>query len=907
MSLPSTANRIATLGPFTTTGAFLLRDGRSLAVVGPVAPANATLDITGDLALNSTVTGNAVTLIATGAITEGSGGGVIATTLTGSAVSALLGTGNQVGTLAGFATNAGFTLADRTGLTVSGPVTDGTSVSLSTLGSLTVAGDITAPNTTLAASRGFILQTAGTVTASNQLTLTSAGTISQTGGGLSAGTLTGSSNGATTLASAANRITTLGAFTSSDSFQLTSGGTASLAVDGPVSASSIRIVTSGPLQLRGALTAPTVDLRAIGPITQPSGQIATATLTGNAGAIALTQAANQIEAVGDLSSTGAIALTDGRTLGVLGAVTAGPAASMTLTTDRLQLAPAGRLSAQAVTLQALTPGGGFTLGGDGGLGGSPAVFADTLTIGAATGGPIIVDGGFNLANVRLLRLLSSGAITETPGSAILVPTISGAAGSVDLTGPNQFASVDGFTAAQGSLRLTNAAPLLVGGTVQAHDTAALAVTGGGALTLNGTLIAPTVSLTAASVVQSAGAIQADTLQGDVGTATLGGPNAIGAIGRLSATSLALNDTVALVVAGPVTAGSLALNVAGSIQFTGDVTAGLLQVDAGGTITQTSGSLTADTLTGSAVRLASFGDLAGAGVASIGTLGAMTLTGSTLSLSDARALTVTGPLTAGSITLVAPDRITLQGGSIRSNDATITVLTGQGGTALLQQTGTTTVTPLDGEAGVLRLTVPDGGQIAMNNLVAPAVNVGLVLGNGTTTGALAAANLLVTGAGGSAELTGQVAGLTGFDAAKASRIEPRFDLAYQLNGCAIASTTCGAIERPIEPRMDPPVEPPIIVIDPPIPPPITEPEPITAPIERPEFTGSTVRLGLTTELPSTEPVILVVSELTPKAFLDTLLGNVLKTNIFTTDLITLAIVRDPTDPELVLPNISDRDY
>ena len=53
--------------------------------------------------------------------------------------------------------------------------------------------------------------------------------------------------------------------------------------------------------------------------------------------------------------------------------------------------------------------------------------------------------------------------------------------------------------------------------------------------------------------------------------------------------------------------------------------------------------------------------------------------------------------------------------------------------------------------------------------------------------------------------------------------------------------------------------------------------------------------------------LIVSELTPKSFFGTLLGDILKTNLFTTDLITLAIVRDPTDPNLVLPNISDRDY
>ncbi len=798
------------------------------------------------------------------AIVESPGASLQVARLTGRATGATLDGANRIGTLAGFTTSTGFLLTNAQALTVAGPLLDGTGITLNVAGNLALQGNLTAPT----------------------LTLLPTGALTQTAGLIDTGLLTGSAASAS-LPSAANRIATLGRFSSGAGFQLNNGGTAGLGVVGPVSDDvSVRLATSGPLQLQGDLTAPAMDLRAAGPITQPAGRIATAALTGSAGAIALTQAANQIDAVGDLSSTGAIALTDGRTLTVGGPISAGPAASLTLTTDRLQFAPAGRLAAQAVLLQALTPGGGFTLGANTlgantGLGGSPAVFADTLTVGAATGGPITVDGGFNLANVRLLRLLSAGAIAETSGSAILVPTITGSGGSVDLGGPNGFAAVDGLTATQGGLSLTNAAPLLVGGTVQARDAVLLAVGGGGTLTLNGTIVAPTVSLAAAAVVQPAGGIQAATLRGDVGTATLGGANAIDTLGRFNATSLALTDTTALVVAGPVTTRSLVLNGAGNVQFTGTVATGLLQVDAGGTITQTSGALTAETLTGSAVRLASFGSLdgtgslGGTGTAAIGTLGAMTLTGSTLLLADTQALTVTGPVTAGSITLVAPDQITLQGGTMRSDNATITVLAGQGGAGQLLQTGTTTVTPLGANDGVLSLTVPSAGQIVLNDLAAPSVNVGLVLGAGTATGALTAANLQVNGTGGSADLTGQVAGRTGFDAAAVSTIKPQVDLAYTLNGCAIASATCGAVVPPI--------------------------------MAEPTFIPPTVRLALPAGLPATEPVFLVLSELTPKSFLDTLLGNVLKTNIFTTDLITLAIVRDAADPELVLPNISDRDY
>lgn len=48
-------------------------------------------------------------------------------------------------------------------------------------------------------------------------------------------------------------------------------------------------------------------------------------------------------------------------------------------------------------------------------------------------------------------------------------------------------------------------------------------------------------------------------------------------------------------------------------------------------------------------------------------------------------------------------------------------------------------------------------------------------------------------------------------------------------------------------------------------------------------------------------------LVPKSFLDTVLGNILKPDLFTADLIAIGIVRDPADPEVLLPNISDRDY
>lgn len=53
--------------------------------------------------------------------------------------------------------------------------------------------------------------------------------------------------------------------------------------------------------------------------------------------------------------------------------------------------------------------------------------------------------------------------------------------------------------------------------------------------------------------------------------------------------------------------------------------------------------------------------------------------------------------------------------------------------------------------------------------------------------------------------------------------------------------------------------------------------------------------------------MVMPLLTPKSFLGTELSNVLNPNLFTADLLAIGIIRDPTDPDLLLPNVSDRDY
>src|SRR6185312_6016534 len=226
------ANHIGTLGNFTAAN-FGLTNAQALAVTGSVdGGASTTLKTTsGNLAINGTVKGTTTTLASAGAITEGAGGSIVAGMLTGSSAGATtLNGANRIGTLGGF-TAASFALTNAQTLAVSGTLDGGASTSLKTTsGDLAINGPVK-----------------GTATS-----LTSAGAISEGAAGvITAGTLTGSSVGATTL-NGANQIGTLGSFTAAN-FALTSAQ--ALTVDGPLDggASTSLKTTSGDLAINGSV------------------------------------------------------------------------------------------------------------------------------------------------------------------------------------------------------------------------------------------------------------------------------------------------------------------------------------------------------------------------------------------------------------------------------------------------------------------------------------------------------------------------------------------------------------------------------------------------------------------------------------------------------------------------------
>ena len=212
------ANHVGTLGSFNADG-FQFTNAGALAVNGPIDGGSSTRLATtaGDLAVNGRVSGINTELVSAGAITQGSGGKVVAATLTGQSAGATTLTGaNSIDTLGSFRA-AGLSLSNGKALVVSGPVDGGASAVLTT-----TAGD---------------LSVEGALSAS-AVRLVSAGAISESGNGtITATTLSGQATGATSLgtssAPVANHIGTLGNFSSPAGFSLTNAQTLTLgAVDG---------------------------------------------------------------------------------------------------------------------------------------------------------------------------------------------------------------------------------------------------------------------------------------------------------------------------------------------------------------------------------------------------------------------------------------------------------------------------------------------------------------------------------------------------------------------------------------------------------------------------------------------------------------------------------------------------
>jgi parallel beta-helix repeat protein len=288
------------------------------------------------------VKGDTVSLIANGPILQNAGATLIATALTGSSTkeTELLGANNEVQSIGDFATgevsghDGGFILNNAYAgtLNVTGDVSSqGGAITITTPGALNVngashasvisnGGDITLTSggwlyahSTINAGAGDValdsgatIRLAGNVTG-EEVTLTANNNINQAGGSIIATTLTGSSNGWTNLASAANSVQYLDDFSTGTAsnvggFVLNNGYAGKLEIVGDVTSQGgdIVITTAGALSVNGADDASVVSNG--GNITLTSGGWLYAHNTINAG-------------------TGNVALDSGATIRLAGDVT----------------------------------------------------------------------------------------------------------------------------------------------------------------------------------------------------------------------------------------------------------------------------------------------------------------------------------------------------------------------------------------------------------------------------------------------------------------------------------------------------------------------------------------------------------------------------------------------------------
>lgn len=457
-------------GVSLTTSGDLSINAALMATHGPVSLA--ATGANADIALNAAVNvgSGTVTLVASGlgaTITQNATGAITAGTLTGVSGGATILTAatNAIGNLGSF-TASGLSVADTGGLTVSGALNGGPGgIALSTIGDLTVNADVSTVNSAIsltAAGAGAdiflgerVNAGAGTVTLS---AMGGGGTIGQaTDAVITAGVLTGVSNGATNLG-AANQLTQLGAF-SANGFTLREAN--GLVVTGAVAggAGGVSLATGGDLVLSAGVGA-------------TNGSISL-TASGAGSDLALAAAIN--------AGTGAVALNaDGQISQSAGGVTAG-----LLTATAGAAVDLGAVAADnnVAQLGAVTAGADVTYRNIDGFNLSGAVSGRDVTLIAESGALAL---GADVSGRTVSLNADAGALTQSAG-VITADTLTGFVSlAASLERANQIDTLNGFVA--NSLALADVGGLTITGAVGpgAGGGDVLIQTSGGPLTIGAT-------------------------------------------------------------------------------------------------------------------------------------------------------------------------------------------------------------------------------------------------------------------------------------------------------------------------------------------------------------------------------------------------------------------------------------
>ncbi|MGH8145792.1 MAG: filamentous hemagglutinin N-terminal domain-containing protein [Rhodanobacteraceae bacterium] len=635
------ANSITTLDGFTANG-FSLTDGNTLTVAASSTVdggAGGTSLMAGALTIDGTVgnAGGTTSLTANaGNITEGTGGIVVASTLTGdSSGDTTLKGENQIGTLGHF--NAGnFTLVNHAALSVTGPLITTGDISLTTTGTgnvlsvgqaltggaitLDSAGDlgvqqgIQASTINLAANGNLAID-AAVDSGSGVTTLTqngSGGGITEgTHGVITADTLTGTAQGSVML-DKANAVTNLGDFTASNGFKLSNGQkltvTAGHTVDGGASTALETTGAGSDLALDGNVKGTTVDLSSSSNVTEGSHGIVTAgVLTGSVAHAVQLNGANTVASLGDFTA-------NGLTLNNTGALAIGAGATV-----------------------------------DGG--------ANTaLTVNGGATGNLAINGTLKGTTTTLQV---AGDISEGANGVVSAGTLTGnSVGSTSLTGRNDVANLGDFSADGFALSTASALSVTDGSTIAGRSGVALTTTGAGHdLSINGTITGIVAKLVSGGAISEGanGFVQAGAFSGSSAGDTKLTHTEVTELDAFSAKNFSLTDAHALSMGGPLTttgnAGDISLTTTGSgnaLTINQAVQGAAIKLSSASDLTIT------NAVTGTNVALASHGNLAiNAAVSSGAGTTTLTQTGSGAIMAGAN-----GSITAATLTGSATGATTL---------------------------------------------------------------------------------------------------------------------------------------------------------------------------------------------------------------------------------------------------------
>ncbi len=740
------ANFIITLGSFTTSGDFQLRNGQALTVAGTLSAggsggasgansATVELSAAGDLAIGKTgglalINAGTLSLLATGTISQPNGS-IITDLLTGTssaipAASAQLRGNNIINRLGRFSVLDAFALADGRPLVVAGTVIAG-------------AGATGTGRLSLVGGSSIAIGRTGTpgVLSAGTVSLVASGGISEPNGIISTSLLLGPAIGEVFQAAASatltgsNAITAIGAFNTVGNFTLTNFN--DLAIRGVVSAGVLTApnpansatlaitvngnIVLGPAGTAARLNAGTVALLATGTVSEPAGVITANTLTdfgsSRARAIVL-NGANVITQLGAFGALGNLNIINTVPLTITGLVTAGGlAAPDPLNTGILDL----RVAAGGLTI-------GQAAGSEGGN-------AGTLNAGTVV---LTVPGTISQPNGAITANLLTGV---TSGGTLVL------ADAIRLPGANAIATL-GSLAAAGDVFINNTTGLTVissvtaGGiaTPLAANTGTLTIATAGTLSLGqsaasgggafpGSLTGGTVALLAGGAISEPnGVIRANLLTGPdnaapAASAALTGANTIAALGVFNtAGDFTLGNTTGVTIVGSVAAGgavgpgngaTLSIAAAGPITIgttgqAGRLSGGTVMLLTNATISEPNGGITANLMTTGASTATAI-DLSGSNtIAAIGTLTA----NGDITVADAVGLNVLGTISAGGST--APD---LANSATLELRLTAGLALGQGSVEGVLNAGT--VVLVAGGA----ITAPNG-RITANLLTSPGV-------------------------------------------------------------------------------------------------------------------------------------------------------------------------------------------